>query len=80
MFVVIEWENTPTNKAKAMIEQIESKGITVVGANMGEMLCHSDHENLEPLIDTLTNIVHEHNNGAWCEIKEVSEQSIDHLL
>lgn len=80
MFVSVEWENTPKDKAMAMIEQIESKGIAIIRADMGEMVCYSDHENFEPLKDILTNVVHDHNDGMWCEVKEVSEQSIEHPL
>lgn len=80
-FVVVNWENTSVDTAKKMIEEIEeSKGIDVIGADMGDMLCVSDHENLEPLINIITDIVHKHNNGMWCEVKEVTEESIQHLL
>ncbi|MFY0656431.1 MAG: hypothetical protein JXR12_06745 [Neptunomonas phycophila] len=80
MFVVIEWENTSEATAKKMIEKIEEAKVEIIGANMGEMLCFTDHEEFEPLRVILTDIVHDFNLGAWCEVKEVTEESIQHLL
>ena len=80
MFIVVNWENTSEPTAKKMIQKIEDTGIELIGANMGEMLCFTNQESLDPIKETITDIVHEHNQGMWCEVKEVSEESIQHLL
>lgn len=80
MFIVVEWENTSESVAKHMILDIEEANIGIVGANVGEMICYSDHENYQPVEEILTNIVHKHNHGAWCKVEVVTEESIQHLL
>lgn len=73
-FAWVRFEHADTTK---VYNYLEEKGYDVVGANNNEILVGSIDK---ATANEIRDIIYEFNEGAWCEVKYVSYEDIEHLL
>jgi len=82
-YVELCFENAGEKRTQEIMLNLEDAGIGYehITGQAGNLVgCISNKLDFETFKDKAENVVHDHNDGMWCEIESKTEEQVDHLL